>query len=233
MFYRVLFGTMLASGTGAVYLNGGIPFVGSANASEAYRQDVPATPGQVHTAIADADLKMITVSNFSLKNNVDVQAISEGNGWRWAVKVGGKHALDLKAEVEPLEGGAASRLIATAQHGPDFASAELSSTLSDMTIVGAHLATAIEYELNALAAPGERLSADDNEKRRSQRVMKAMHAQGFRNPTGIMKDAAKMQREVGKMHGEAQKMMETGSRGSVGWKPSSSESKGGWGKPAN
>jgi len=229
MLYRILFGAAASAGAGVLIFSGAVPFVGAAYDSNAYQQEVPATPGQVVTALEDTDFLHLQLAN-PASGLIDVQRQQAGNGWNWALRVDGKHVLDMAAAVEPLQGGGASRVIASVRPGPDHASPDLSSGLKDLAMVRALLAAAVEYELHSLAAPEQRLSAADNKKRKQNRFMKAVQVQVLRDPTAPMKDAVKAEREFGDFEAQADQALQEAERAAGGWGGAPAQPSGEWGQ---
>jgi hypothetical protein len=218
--YRFLFGTVACSGVGALVYSGAIPVFGMASAT-AYQQEISAPPSQVRAAIADTELRAIEMAN-PTAGMFDIRRADVEGAVRWSFRLDGKHVLELQAKLEPLQEGLATRVVATAEPGADYATANLSSGLKDLGSVRALFAAALEYELNALMPQGQRLSEEANKKRRDKQLVDALTGQVLRNPGGVMKDAIQAQREFGTMSPELEKKL----------KDSVVRAQGGWGSGA-
>jgi hypothetical protein len=214
--YRFLFGSVAFTGAGLLFYSGAIPVFGVASSAGAYQQQLPVAAYQVRSALADADFRIIQTAN-PTGRMLELQRRDVEGAVRWSFPQDGKHVLELSARLEPIQEGLATKVVATAEPGADYATADLSSGLRDMAVVRALFAAALEYHLNPLMPEGQRLAEKENKARRDRRFVQTMSAQVLRDPGGPMRDAMKAQAEFGEMAREAEKSIEQMERAQTGW----------------
>lgn len=183
-----------ALGLLAPLVAGGLYFAGGFGGG--YHRDVDRTPAQVMEALADLDVRTqpgAPGTDPAASGGVEPVFRTErtGDSISYVVLSGDKVATRMTAHLEPLDGGARTRVTATVERG-DAPDDFVSPAFRSRGITMALFSMAIESELNRLVAPPAKTAEECQEL--EQRLLLANAPVSDRPPASARRSAARSRR---------------------------------------
>ncbi len=229
MMYRILAG-MIPSVLAALVWTGAIP-IGSWFSASAEERTVAAASPLLMSALASTDLTSITQGEMAAGDEpLTVIRRQHGNGHSWTVMMGDRAMADLVAEVEPSADGQGSVVRTRASHAATYDAAGAPLSIQNRSALATRFAVAVEARLNGFAPPGERLTEKQLRDRRLRAEQEAITTQVVSDPTAIMREGLRRQREFEQLHAEIE-AAESQPRARPGWGAAPGTASGsGWGR---